>query len=153
MANLPVSDNTAKFLREAWFRYLDAIEASRAALYRYCRRLTNGIWDAEDLLQETLLRGFGAIAISELTPDRGIGPRAYLFRIATNLWVDRVRRRELVISEPNLPSSSSVEQSLETRDAAALLMSRLAPQERAAVVLKDVFDFTLEVFANNPSTT
>jgi DNA-directed RNA polymerase specialized sigma24 family protein len=26
------------------------------------------------------------------------GPRAYLFRIATNLWIDQMRRRQLITS-------------------------------------------------------
>jgi len=56
MAQEPVSDQTAKLLREAWFRFLDAIEPVRPSLYRYCRRMTRDVWDAEDLLQDTLLK-------------------------------------------------------------------------------------------------
>jgi RNA polymerase sigma-70 factor, ECF subfamily len=153
MAHEPISDQTAKLLREAWFRYLDAVEPIRPALYRYCRRMTDDIWDAEDLLQDTLLRGFGAIGIGELRPVRATGPRAYLFRIATNLWIDQVRRRALVSGELELRASSSPDQSVETHEAASILMSKLAPQERAAVVLKDVFDFTLEEIAAILSTT
>jgi hypothetical protein len=42
---------------------------------------------------------------------------------------------------------------IEALEAAALLLSRVAPQERAAVVLKEVFDFTLEQIAEILSTT
>jgi hypothetical protein len=59
MADEPISDETAKLLRSAWFRYLETVGETRPALYRYCRRMTGNIWDAEDLLQDTLLRGFG----------------------------------------------------------------------------------------------
>ena len=40
-----------------------------------------------------------------------------------------------------------------TREAAATLLVQLAPQERVAVVLKDVFDFSLEEIAQLLSTT
>lgn len=69
MAQEPVSDRTAKLLRDAWFRYLDTIEPIRPSLYRYCRRITRGVWDAEDLLQETLLKGFGAIGRGDLAHE------------------------------------------------------------------------------------
>ena len=70
MAEPPISDQTAKLLREAWYRYLDTIEPARPPLYRYCRRITGDIWDAEDLLQDTLLRGFGAIGRGEVRQNR-----------------------------------------------------------------------------------
>jgi hypothetical protein len=66
MADDRASDQMARQLREAWFRYLDTIEPIRPSLHRYCRRITRDIWDAEDLLQETLLKGFGAIGRGDL---------------------------------------------------------------------------------------
>jgi DNA-directed RNA polymerase specialized sigma24 family protein len=46
--------------------------------------MTGNIWDAEDLLQDTLLRGYGAIGRGDVTSREAHvkGPRAYLFRIA-----------------------------------------------------------------------
>jgi DNA-directed RNA polymerase specialized sigma24 family protein len=92
MPHEPLTDETAKLLREAWFRYLDTLALIRESLYRYCRRITRDIWDAEDLLQDTLLKGFGAIGRGEVTSEAAQvnGPRTYLFRIATNLWIDQV---------------------------------------------------------------
>ena len=156
MAQEQVSDETAKLLRAAWFRYRDAVGESRPALYRYCRRMTGNIWDAEDLLQDTLLRGFGAIGRGDMTSKaaRVKGPRAYLFRIATNLWIDQMRRRELNAGSVSTADDSSTgDRSIETLEAASVLMSRVAPRERAAVVLKDVFDFTVEQIAELLSTT
>ena len=43
-------------LEQAWETYLDTVEPLRPDLHRYCRQLTGGIWDAEDLVQDTLLR-------------------------------------------------------------------------------------------------
>jgi len=153
MPGQPISDEMARQMRAAWFRYLDIIEPFRASLYRYCRRMTRDLWDAEDLLQDTLLRGFGAIGRGDLNGGPG-GPvrnaRAYLFRIATNLWIDQMRRtgNQLELeTTPNTPQIGS------TRDAAAALLTYTAPQERAALVLKDIFDFTLEEIAEMLSTT
>lgn len=156
MAQEPASDQMAKQLREAWFRYLDAIEPIRPSLYRYCRRITRDIWDAEDLLQETLLKGFGAIGRGDLGNEwsRVKDSRTYIFRVATNLWIDQVRRRELRSPDLEVPESSpGAHQSIATREAASVLMSRAAPQERAALMLKDIFDFTLEEIAVILTTT
>jgi RNA polymerase sigma-70 factor (ECF subfamily) len=156
MPQEPASDEMAKQLREAWFRYLDTIVPIRPSLYRYCRRITRDIWDAEDLLQETLLKGFGAIGRGDLAQEwsRVKDSRTYLFRVATNLWIDQVRRRELRSADLDIPrASSEPQQSIETREAVSVLMSRATPQERAALILKDVFDFTLEEIAVILTTT
>ena len=50
MSHQHASDEMARQLRTAWFTYLDTIGPDRPALYRYCRRLTRDMWDAEDLL-------------------------------------------------------------------------------------------------------
>jgi RNA polymerase sigma-70 factor, ECF subfamily len=156
MAPSPISDQTAQQLREAWFRYLDTVEPLRPSLYRYCRRMTRDIWDAEDLLQETLLKGFGEIGRGDLRGEEGApvqNSRAYIFRIATNIWIDQVRRAEIRRTEDVIEPSSEPAPSVATREAASMLLVNAAPQQRAAVVLKDVFDFTLEEIAQMLSTT
>ena len=156
MAHAPISDETAKLLRAAWFRNLDTVGETRPALYRYCRRMTSNIWDAEDLLQDTLLRGFGAMGRGDGTSKatQVKGPRAYLFRIATNLRIDQMRRRQPIASRLSSSDDPSTgERSIETLEAASVLLSRVAPQERAALVLKEVFDFTLGQIAEILSTT
>ncbi len=156
MADAPISDQMAKQMREAWFRYLDTIEPIRNSLYRYCRRITRNVWDAEDLLQETLLRGFGAIGRGDLSGDPGAplhNMRAYLFRIATNLWIDQLRRAETQREGDAVELSAEPTHSVATREAASILLSHSTPQQRAAVILKDVFDFTLEEIAQMLSTT
>ena len=156
MAEKPVSDEMAKQLREAWFRYLDTIGPLRSSLYRYCRRMTRDIWDAEDLLQETLLKGFGEIGRGDLCGGPGApvkDSRAYLFRIATNLWIDQVRRSQIRWEANAGAVSTPPEQAVSAREAASVLLTHAAPQERAAVVLKDVFDFTLEEIAEMLTTT
>ena len=138
--------------RAAWHRYIDFLTPLRPQIYRYCRRLTGNVWDAEDLVQDTMERGFGVLG----RVHRPISnPRAYLIRIATNLWVDRTRRRasearalavqrdepQRDIDIKGKPDSDAV------RGAGSRLMQMLAPQERAALVLKEVVDMSLEEIA------
>ena len=90
MADAELPDALRDELRAAWHRYLDLVAPLRPALHRYCRRLTGNLWDAEDLVQETLLRAFGTLGSLH---QRVENPRAYLFRAATNVWIDTLRRR------------------------------------------------------------
>lgn len=71
--------------------------------------------------------------------------------MASNLWLDRVRRdREPTSAIPEQPVATDPRG---TREAAGTLIAQLSPQERAAVVLKDVFSFKLEEIAETLSTT
>jgi RNA polymerase sigma-70 factor (ECF subfamily) len=81
-------------------------------------------------------------------------PRAWLFRVASNLWIDHVRRRraEGPIHEET-GAGAPAQDPKASREAAGTLIAQLAPQERAAVVLKDVFELSLEEVAEALSTT
>jgi RNA polymerase sigma-70 factor (ECF subfamily) len=158
MAEQAIGDEFAREMRAAWFRYLDAIESLRPALHRYCRRITGNVWDAEDLLQETLLRGFATIGRGDLHGEvsRVGNPRAYLFRTATNAWIDSVRHRQAESERERAAAgreAASAEDTIATRQAAAALIERWTPQERAALLLKDVFEFSLAEVADMLSTT
>lgn len=136
-------------VKATWHWFLDVYEPLRPELYRYCRYLTRSPWDAEDLAQDTLARAFVTLGclFKEMPPN----PRAWLFRVASNLWVDRTRRaREIAGDVPETIVEPAPQVDTE---AAAALLTRLSPQERVAVVLKDVFDFTLDEIADSLSTT
>jgi RNA polymerase sigma-70 factor (ECF subfamily) len=136
--------------RAAWHRYIDFLAPFRPELYVYCRRLTGDIWDAEDLVQDTVVRGFSVLSRTDTTIEN---PRGYLIRIATNLWMDATRRRTsemnaLTLNRNELASTAdSTPEKSELRDAASRMMQMLAPQERAALVLKEVFDLSLDEIA------
>jgi RNA polymerase sigma-70 factor (ECF subfamily) len=136
-------------VRSSWHGFLETYEPHRTDLYRYCRHLTRSPWDAEDLAQDTLARGFVTLAQMGESPPN---PRAWLFRVAYNLWIDRTRRRreEPLVAEPEDAPATDPRRA---REAAGTLLSQLSRQERAAVVLKDVFDFSLEEAADALSTT
>jgi RNA polymerase sigma-70 factor (ECF subfamily) len=137
--------------RGSWRQFLDVYEPLRGDLYRYCRHLTRSPWDAEDMAQDTLARAFVTLACMREPP---LHPRAWLFRVASNLWINRARRaREALTRDGTTPNVSEGTEPRATREAAGTLLAQLSPQERAAVVLKDAFDFSLEEIAETLSTT
>ena len=48
--------------RAARREFLVAIEEHRPQLFAHCRRLARNVWDAEDLVQETLAKAFAVAA-------------------------------------------------------------------------------------------
>jgi RNA polymerase sigma-70 factor (ECF subfamily) len=138
-------------VRSSWHGFLETFEPLRPKLYLYCRHLTRSPWDAEDLAQDTLARAFVTLGQLGETPPN---PRAWLFRVASNLWIDRTRRarREEPLDAEAEQASAALDPQ-RTREAAGTLLAGLSPHERAAVVLKDVFDFSLEETAEALSTT
>lgn len=144
-------------VRRPWRKFLDSLEPERPRLHRYCYGLTGNVWDAEDLVQDVLLRVFGQLGKVD---GKIKNPRAYLIRTATHLWIDRVRRADverahLELEAVRAQSESHRESvdSFEVRDAAEALIDLLPPQERAAVVMKDVFDLSLQEIASNLKTS
>jgi hypothetical protein len=95
MSTAPDLPTTAK---RSWHRFLETYEPLRSELYRYSRYLTRSPWDAEDLVQDTLARAFVTLAQMGTAPAN---PRAWLFRVASNLWIDELRgRREVPAGSP-----------------------------------------------------
>lgn len=136
----------ASAVRGSWHQFLESFEGLRPELYRYCRHLTRSPWDAEDLAQDVLARAFVTLGKLGTAPPN---PRAWLLRVASNAWIDQQRRpRGVPEGAPADPPDPRA-----TREAAGTLIARLAPQERAAVVLKDVFDLSLDDVAAVLSTT
>ena len=140
-------------VRRPWRRYVDQVTVHRQALHAYCCRLTGNVWDGEDLVQDTLMRVFSLLG---KTDARLENPKAYLIRTATNLWIDWVRRsaREqaaLALDQPE--ASSAPYDASDGRAAAKTLFQTLHPQERAALLMKDVWDLSLEETAAMLRTT
>ena len=142
-------DDLGGEVMSSWHRFLDVFEPLRPDLYRYCRHLTRSAWEAEDLAQDTLMRAY--VTLGTVFRDLP-NPRAWLFRVASNLWIDRVRRarRELAVEREPV---GIVDDPRATREAAGTLLVRLSPQERAAVVLRDAFELSIAEVAEALSTT
>ena len=135
-------------VRRSWHEFLETYEVLRPELYRYCRFLTHSPWDAEDLAQDALMRAFVRLGMTGTAPPN---PRAFLFRVASNTWIDEVRKRRPLPADEDEVAEAPEPRA--AREAAGTLLTRVSPQERAAVVLKDVFDFSLEEVALALSTS
>ncbi len=138
-------DQLGGAVKESWRRFLDTYEPLRPELYRYCRHLTRSPWDAEDMAQEALARAFVTLGIMTEPPRH---PRAWLFRVASNLWLNRTRdARELPAAfGADAPEPAASAEPRETREAAGTLMAQLSPQERAAPVPPAVLDAFCDAF-------
>lgn len=119
---------------------LDAFELHRPLLFGLAYRLTGSRQDAEDALQETWLR-WAQIADAD-------NPRAYLCRITTNICLDQLKsaqaKREMYIGEwlpEPLPDEDGVERAESLTMAFMVALQSLSANERAAFLLKVVFDF------------
>ncbi len=133
--------------------FLKAIDPFRPDLFRFCRSLTRQPWDAEDLVQETIAKAYSKLG--EVWLDGIKNPKSYLFRIATNTWFDQCRRQGLALTDNSI-SDSEIAKSfdlIEIRDALMTLLVHLPPKERVALLLKDVFDYSLEDIAIIMETT
>ncbi len=143
-------DDLAAVARDACRRFSQSFEPLRPELYRYCRHLTRSPWDAEDLAQDTLARAL--VTLGTMIRPEIQSPRAWLFRVATRLYIDRTRRtREELVDSPEGAAAAPDERA--KREAAGTLIGKLSPQERAAVVLKDAFELELGEIASVLTTS
>jgi RNA polymerase sigma-70 factor (ECF subfamily) len=148
----PIAKEFTTEVRKLRRRFLDQIEPLRPDLFRYCRSLAGNVFDAEDLVQETLLKAFSKLSEMHWQVDN---TRAWLFRVASNHFIDQQRKHAPTAMPENFdaPSREQPELSPQIREALSALATRLPAQERVAVLLKDVFDFSLEEIAAQLGTT
>jgi RNA polymerase sigma-70 factor (ECF subfamily) len=113
-------------------------------------RMLGSASEAEDIVQEALLRVHGAIERGE----RLESPRAYVATVTTRLAIDELRsaraRRELYVGEwlpepiltDNLDDPARHAEMADSLSVAMLrLLESLSPEQRAVLLLHDVFDY------------
>ncbi|MCI3927677.1 RNA polymerase sigma factor [Paenibacillus sp. TRM 82003] len=121
-----------------------AIEPLLPSLKAYCRSVARNRWDADDLEQETLEKAFARYLQTGGMPFA----KAYLYRIASNAWIDRMRRAREVskpaewIGWETLGRGDAVD--AEEARWAAERVAALTPKQRAAVLLAEAFGLTLD---------
>jgi RNA polymerase sigma-70 factor, ECF subfamily len=153
MVSVDKTDPSGPF--EARYRaFLETIAAIRPALHRYCARMTGSVMDGEDVVQDALFEAYRKL--DQFDDSRPLKP--WLFRIAHNRCIDFLRKRGVRVEaetqamvpeafEPDVPQVLGVGRAVER------LVSRLPPKERASVLLKDVFDYSLEEIAELVNST
>ena len=128
----------------------ELLEELRPTAFAISYRMLGSVAEAEDVVQEALLRLHHALEGDE----RIESPRAYLATVATRLSIDQLRsarvRREAYVGEW-LPeplvadSAADPARQAELADSLSLaflvLLESLSPEQRAALLLRDVFDY------------
>jgi RNA polymerase sigma-70 factor (TIGR02957 family) len=133
------------------------LEELRPVAFAVAYRMLGSVAEAEDVVQEALLRLHAALERGEEISS----PRAYLATVTTRLAIDELRsaraRREsyvgdwlpepLVEAEP-LSAAAATEDPARQAEMAdslsyafLLLLESLTPEERAVLLLHDVFDY------------
>jgi RNA polymerase sigma-70 factor, ECF subfamily len=137
-----------------YLAFLETISQLRPALHRYCARMTGSVMDGEDVVQESLFEAYRKL--DQFDDSRPLKP--WLFRIAHNRCIDFLRRRGVRVEaetqamgpeafEPAIPQVLGIGLAVER------LVSSLPPKERASILLKDVFDYSLEEVAELVGST
>ncbi len=137
-----------------YLAFLETITQLRPRLHRYCARMTGSVMDGEDVVQDALFEAYRKL--DQYDDSRPLAP--WLFRIAHNRCIDFLRRRGVRVEaetaamtpEYIMPANPPV---LGVGRAVEQLVMNLPPKERACVLLKDVFDYTLEEIAELVSST
>jgi RNA polymerase sigma-70 factor (ECF subfamily) len=139
----------------------------RRELHAHCYRMLASVHDADDALQDALLRAWRGLAKFE---GRG-SPRAWLYRIATNASLDLIARRPKRIlpiehedgEEPLLesvwvePYPDDPDASYEQREGIELAfiaaLQHLPGTQRAVLILREVLGFSAAETAELLDTT
>jgi RNA polymerase sigma-70 factor (ECF subfamily) len=123
-------------------------ESYRQLLFSIAYRMLGNVADAEDMVQDTYLR------VEAFSQEKIDNPRAYLCTVVTRLCLDHLRsartRREVAsgipLPEPVAgsllalpPENATLAESLSI--AFLTMLQSLAPLERAAFLLHEIFDF------------
>jgi RNA polymerase sigma-70 factor (ECF subfamily) len=140
---------------------LAAVERLRKRLWAHCYRMTGRRADADDLCQEAIARAI------ERADDLAATTRAdaWIFRIATTVCLDHLRRSrrvervtELVdpvvlddTAAPDDPQATVIRRD-DVRFAVVVALQRLAPKQRAALLLHDVCGLELADVATTLGT-
>jgi RNA polymerase sigma-70 factor (ECF subfamily) len=144
----PAPSGTPGVFDARYVAFLETIPQIRPALHRYCARMTGSVLDGEDVVQEALFHAYRKL--DTFDEARPLAP--WLFRIAHNRCIDLLRRRgvredaEAAATGPDLVAPADPPGPALGRAVERLVVA-LPPMERACVLLKDVFDYTLEEIA------
>src|SRR5262245_10081441 len=117
-------------------------------IFGYLWRVTSDEQAAYDLSQETFLRAwqhFAKVVTYEL-------PVAWLYRVATNLALNHLRTREAssrttYLQEDGISGVSDPALRLAARDTVRRALMAVAPRQRAALVLREVYGLSCEEVA------
>jgi RNA polymerase sigma factor (sigma-70 family) len=123
-------------------------ERHHASLHRYLRSILRDDEDARDALQSTMAKALAALR----NEQRDFELRPWLFRIAHNEAISRLRQRRPTVSldAAHAVGTDSLAQAVEDRERLALLradLQSLPERQRAALVLRELSGLSHEEIA------
>ena len=137
--------------------FAEIVELFQDKLYRICYRMLGDKHEAEDIAQEAFVRAF--INIHTFDTNRKFS--TWLYRIGTNLCIDRIRKKKpdyyldaevagteglnmysQIASKEELPEQEVLK--MEMQDRVQYEISRLPDKYRAVIVLKYMEDLPLQ---------
>lgn len=154
MSNHLSSDQKQKAFNEEMLPHLDA-------LYNFALRLTYDSNDAEDLVQESLVKAYRFFHSYE----KGTNAKAWLFRILRNSFINNYRKQSRQPQQIDYDEVSSFYETIRSEQSSSTdlesnmydqmmddelnnALDRLPEDFRTVVMLCDVEDFTYEEIAN-----
>ncbi|MGB5946608.1 RNA polymerase sigma factor SigW [Paenisporosarcina sp.] len=137
--------------------FAEIVELFQDKLYRICYRMLGNQHEAEDIAQEAFVRAF--INIHTFDTNRKFS--TWLYRIGTNLCIDRIRKKKpdyyldaevagteglnmysQIASKEELPEQEVLK--MEMQDRVQYEISRLPDKYRAVIILKYMEDLPLQ---------
>jgi RNA polymerase sigma-70 factor (ECF subfamily) len=131
-------------------------EQLRPAAFAIAYRMLGSVAEAEDIVQEALLRLHRALEQEQPIAS----PRAFLSTVTTRLALDELRsaraRRERyvgewlpepIVTDPRADPAARAEMADSLSLAFLVVLESLSPDQRAALLLRDVFDYGYQEIA------
>lgn len=151
-----VNKRIAQVIKGDQDAFAEIVELYQHKLYQICYRMLGNKHEAEDIAQEAFMRAY----VNIHTFDQKRKFSTWLYRIATNLCIDRIRKKKpdyhldaevrgaeglnmysSIANDDQLPEDELVK--MEVQERVQYEISRLPDKYRAAIVLKYIEELPL----------
>lgn len=137
--------------------YADIVDLYKDKIYRLCYRMLGNRHEAEDIAQEAFIRAY--VNIHTYNPNMKFS--SWLYRIATNLAIDKIRKKkpDAYLDEEisgtdgltmysqlssNEASPEETLESMELQETVQKAIEKLPEKYRSVIVLKYIEDLSLQ---------
>ncbi len=137
--------------------FTNIVEAYQKPVFNLCYRMLNNAEDAEDAAQETFLRAYRSLK----QYDHSRQFSTWLLSIAAHYCIDQIRKNRMNLisleDQPNqeipdkLPGPESTLSKREEQNRMRLLLDKLNPTDRAAIVMYYWYDCSYDEIAQSLS--
>ncbi len=133
--------------------FTQLVEAYQTPVYNLCYRMLGEAEDAEDAAQETFLRAYQNLRRYDASRSFG----TWILSIAAHYCIDRLRKKKFSlfsldvenedgapyeVPDPASPDPEAESVKREERDRLHVLLQKLDPTDRAAIIMRYWYDFS-----------